>query len=39
MVSVDPTLKDVDVTRAYTFDFLDKLHQLGFDKAVGVPGA
>ena len=39
MVYADPNIKDVDVTKAYTFQFLDKLHQLGFDKAVGVPGA
>ena len=39
MLTADPNLKDVDVKKAYTFEFLDKLHQLGFDKAVGVPGA
>jgi NitT/TauT family transport system substrate-binding protein len=37
MVSAAPELKDVDVTKAYTSEYLDKLHTLGFDKAVGVP--
>ena len=37
MVTAAPDLKDVDVTKAYTSEFLDKLHTLGFDKAVGVP--
>jgi NitT/TauT family transport system substrate-binding protein len=37
MVTAAPELQDVDVTKAYTSEFLDKLHALGFDKAVGVP--
>jgi ABC-type nitrate/sulfonate/bicarbonate transport system substrate-binding protein len=39
MVIADPTLSNVDVTKAYDLQYLDKLHSLGFDKAVGVPGA
>jgi hypothetical protein len=37
MVTAAPELQEVDVTNAYTSEFLDKLHALGFDKAVGVP--
>jgi NitT/TauT family transport system substrate-binding protein len=33
----NPALKDVDVTKAYTFEFLDKLRDMGFNEAVGVP--
>lgn len=39
MATVDPRLKDVDVTTAYTYEYLDKLKALGFDRSVGVPGA
>jgi hypothetical protein len=38
MVSANPALKDVDVKKAYTFEFLDKLKELGFPKTIGVPG-
>jgi len=38
MVAANPELKDVDVKKAYTFEFLDQLKELGFPKAVGVPG-
>ena len=37
MVVAAPELKDVDLKQAYTFEYLDKLHTLGFDKLVGVP--
>jgi NitT/TauT family transport system substrate-binding protein len=37
MITAAPELKDVDVKKAYTNEFLDKLHTLGFDAAVGVP--
>jgi ABC-type nitrate/sulfonate/bicarbonate transport system substrate-binding protein len=36
-VTVNPALKDVDVTKAYTFALLDKLRDMGFNDAVGVP--
>lgn len=39
LVSADPKLASVDVTKTYDYQYLDKLHSLGFDKAVGVPGA
>ncbi len=35
--SANPAVKDVDVTKAYTFEFLDKLQAMGFNDAVGVP--
>jgi ABC-type nitrate/sulfonate/bicarbonate transport system substrate-binding protein len=36
-VTENPALQDVDVTKAYTFEFLDKLRDMGFNDAVGVP--
>ena len=30
-------MKDLDVTKAYTFEFLDKLRDMGFNDMVGVP--
>ena len=35
--SANPAVKDVDVTKAYTFEFLDRLQAMGFNDAVGVP--
>lgn len=37
MVTAAPELKDVDLKQVYTFEYLDKLSSLGFDKLVGVP--
>ena len=37
MVAASPDLQSVDLKQVYTFDYLDKLHSLGFDKLVGVP--
>jgi hypothetical protein len=37
MVAADPKVEDGDVTKAYTFEYLDKLKQLGFDKDISVP--
>jgi len=39
LVSADPKISSVDTTKTYDYQYLDKLHALGFDKAVGVPGA
>jgi len=39
MINADPKLASVDVAKAYDYQYLDKLKSLGFDKAVGVPGA
>jgi ABC-type nitrate/sulfonate/bicarbonate transport system substrate-binding protein len=33
----NPALTDVDVTQAYTVEFLDKLRDMGFNDVVGVP--
>ncbi len=35
--SINPALKDVDVSKAYSFTFLDRLRDLGFNDAVGLP--
>lgn len=37
LVFANPAVKDVDVTKGYTFEFLDKLRDMGFNDAVGVP--
>ncbi len=39
MATQNAALKDVDVTKAYTFKFLDQLQGMGFNDAVGVPKA
>jgi len=39
MATANAKLKNVDVKNGYTLEYLDKLKSLGFDKAVGVPGA
>ena len=39
MSTADAKLAKVDVKNAYTFQYLDKLKSLGFQKAIGVPGA
>lgn len=33
----DPAVAEVDVTKSYTFQFLDRLREMGFNDAVGVP--
>lgn len=35
----NPALKDVDVTRAYDMQWLDKLKEMGFNRAIGLPGS
>jgi NitT/TauT family transport system substrate-binding protein len=37
LATQNPAIKDVDVTKAYSFDPLDKLQAMGFDDAIGVP--
>ena len=37
LATQNPPIKDVDVTRAYSFDPLDKLRDMGFNDAIGVP--
>ncbi|HVA24697.1 MAG TPA: ABC transporter substrate-binding protein [Chloroflexota bacterium] len=39
MTSANPKIASVNVKDAYTFDYLNKLKSLGFEKAIGVPGA
>jgi len=36
-IGANPAVKDVDVTRAYSYEFLDKLRTMGFNDLVGVP--
>lgn len=35
-VAANPDLANVDVTQGYTFDFLHKLHDMGFDEQIGL---
>jgi hypothetical protein len=35
--SVNPAVADVDVTKAFTTQFLDKLRDMGFNDAIGAP--
>lgn len=39
MATQNDALKSVDVTKAYSFEFLDRLRAMGFNQAVGVPGS
>lgn len=36
-IAANPAVKDVDVTKAYSYDFLDKLRTVGFNDLIGVP--
>ncbi|MBI2756240.1 MAG: ABC transporter substrate-binding protein [Chloroflexi bacterium] len=37
LVTQTPALKDVDASKAYSYQYLDKLAELGFQDAVGAP--
>ncbi len=37
LATQDPAMQKVEVTKAYTYQFLDKLKDMGFNQAVGVP--
>jgi NitT/TauT family transport system substrate-binding protein len=37
VVAQDPNLAGIDVTQAYTTEFLDRLKEMGFNDAIGVP--
>ena len=39
MASANPKINNINVKDAYTSDYLNKLKSLGFEKAIGVPGA
>ena len=37
MATQDAALKNVDVTKAYSLQYLDRLRELGFNEAIGLP--
>ncbi len=39
LASVNPDLETVDINQAFTYEYLDKLRDLGFDDAIGLPKA
>lgn len=37
LASVNPELETVDVYQAFTYEYLDKLREMGFDQQIGLP--